>query len=89
MIHYYILDNAEPNGFREVTEAEFIALVGTEETAPYATRLYRGEITTDEVPEEIREAVISIVANRIARFGEYNSQQISSADFHSMIEEVL
>lgn len=89
MKHYYISDNTQPRGFVELSETEYYSLMGDETTRPYANALYRGNITVDKVPEEIRETVQSIVANKIARFGEYNSQQISSADFHSMIEEVL
>lgn len=57
MKHYYIADNTQPKGFIEVTETEFYALVGTEETRPYASKVYRGEISIEEVPEDLREAV--------------------------------
>jgi hypothetical protein len=50
----------KPKG--EITEAEYDALmaVHTEKRA-YAERVYAGEITIDEVPEEYREDVAEMV----------------------------
>lgn len=89
MKHYYIADNTQPKGFIEVTENEFYALVGTEETRPYASEVYRGEISIEEVPEDLREAVQVVVDNRIARWDEYKNQNISAGEMQDLIESAL
>lgn len=88
MTRYYISANNE-KGFIEVSEEEFTALLGTDETRPYASKVYRGELTIEEVPTELREAVQSVVDNKIAKFGEYNKQEVPASEFIDMIEEVL
>lgn len=89
MKHYYLSNPNSDKGFDEVTETEFYAIVGTEETRPYASKVYRGEMTIDEVPEEAREAVRSVVDAKIARFGEYKEQDIPANELKKMIEEVV
>lgn len=89
MKRYYISDKTQPNGFIEVTETEWNALVGTEETRPYTYRVYCGELSINDVPEELREQVQTIVNNKIARWGIYENQAISYRDFQNMIKEVL
>ena len=76
MKHYYITDLTQPKGFVEVTEAEWNAIIGTDETRPYASKVYRGEMTIEEVPEELREEVQAVVNNKIARWGAYDSLDI-------------
>lgn len=76
MKHYYITDLTQPKGFVEVTEAEWNAIVGTDETRPYASQVYRGEMTIEEVPEELREEVQTVVNNKIARWGTYENRDI-------------
>lgn len=89
MKHYYITDPTAEKGFIEVSEEEFTALLGTDETRPYATKVYRGELTIEEVPTELREAVQSVVDNKIAKFGEYNKQEVPASELNDIIEEVL
>lgn len=89
MKHYYITDPSSDKGFIEVSEAEFTALVGTEETRPYANKVYRNELSINEVPEDLREAVQAVVDAKIARWGEYNKQEVSSEELKSLVEEVL
>lgn len=88
MKHYYLTANNE-KGFVEVTEAEFFAVVGDETTHPYIGKVYRGELSIEEVPEEVREAVAEIVANRVARLGDYKSQEIPAIELKEMVEEAL
>lgn len=89
MKRYYIADRTQPKGFIEVTESEWNALIGTEETRPYTYNVYCGELSIDDVPEELREQVQAIVNNKITRWGTYDSQAISYRDFQNMIKEVL
>ena len=89
MKHYYLSGPSADKGFVEVTETEFNAIVGTEETRPYANRVYRGELSINEVPEDLREAVQAVVDAKIARWGEYNKQEVSSEELKSLVEEVL
>lgn len=86
--HYYISADNE-KGFEKVTESEWKAMYGDEATAPYAQRVYRGEITSEDVPEEYREVVRSIVDFKIQRFGEYHKREVTAAELKNMIEEVL
>lgn len=77
MKHYYISANNE-KGFEEVTEAEWLSLVGDENQRGYANKVYRGTMTIDEVPEENRETVQAIVDAKIAKWGLYENQTVSS-----------
>lgn len=85
MKRYYIADKTQPKGFVELTEAEFVAIVGDDITRPYANKMYCGVMTIDEVPEECRKAVSAIVQNKIARFGTYESRDISDSKALSII----
>ena len=86
MKHYYITDPSAERGFVEVSEAEFTAIVGTEETRPYTTKVYRGELSIEEVPEDLRSAVQAVVDAKIARWGEYNKQEVPATELKTMIE---
>lgn len=71
MKHYYLLDRKAPRGFEEITEEEYLAVVGLSPVREYATKVYRGKISIDDVPEEHREATQAVVDARIARLGAY------------------
>lgn len=87
MTRYYI---SSPEGVdKEITEAEWLSLIGEEPVSDYAIKVYKGEMIIDDVPEENREAVSSIVANKVARWGTYENQSINSDELVSMIEGVL
>lgn len=89
MKHYYLSDSSAEKGFVEVTEAEFTAIVGTKETRPYASKVYRGELSIEDVPEGLQEAVQAVVDAKIVRFGEYNQREISADELNKMLEDVL
>lgn len=89
MKHYYLTNPNLPRGFEEVTESEFLAFVGDESTRPYATKVYRGEISINEVPEELRDAVQSVVDAKIARLGVYANQDVPANELKTMIEEAI
>ncbi len=89
MKRYYISNPDSEKGFDEVTEAEFLAIIGDDTTRLYASEVYRGTLSMDEVPEDIREAVQIVVNNKIARFGKYSEREISADEFTTMLEEVL
>ena len=89
MKHYYITDSTQPEGFVEVTESEWFDLLGEGDNRIYSSKVYKGIMTLDEVPEENREIVATIVANKIAKWGEYQEQDISSDEFGDMIKEAL
>lgn len=78
MTRYYIADLNAPKGFAELSEDEWYALVGDDTTRPYASQLYCGDITIEDVPEELRETVQDIVDNKIARWGLYSERDIPS-----------
>ena len=85
MEHYYVADKTHPKGFVEVTEAEFVAIMGDDTTRPYVNKVYSGAMTIDEVPEERRETVYNIVQNKIARFGTYESHDIPDSEALNII----
>lgn len=82
---YYVADNTAPKGFVELTETEWLALMGDETTRPYATNVYRGEMPIDEVPAELQETVQAVVDTKIARFGLYSERRISADEALNII----
>lgn len=85
MTRYYITDPTAERGFVELTETEWFALIGDDTTRPYAGKLYRGEITIEEVPEDLCEAVQSVVDTRIARWGLYEERNLSDTEALNII----
>ena len=82
-------EGKEMKELTEVSEAEYLALVGDRIHAPYATKVYTGKMTLDDVPEEYRETVSAIVEKRIEFYGAYEDQEVPSDELKTMIEEVL
>lgn len=76
MTRYYIIHHNNEKGFDEVTQAEFFAVIGDDTHRPYADKVYSGEILLEDVPEEYRATVATIVANRTAKFGQYKETDI-------------
>ena len=72
-MRYYIEDANQPNGFLEVTEAEYNALFGDDITRPYVQAVYYGDMTIDDVPAEHREAVKTVISNKVSRWGLYKN----------------
>jgi hypothetical protein len=85
MTHYYIADFKAEKGFVELTESEWYALLGTEETRPYANKVYRGEMDISEVPEELREAVAAVVAAKVERWGLYSERELTAREALNII----
>lgn len=81
---YYIATNNE-KGFEEITETEFNKLFGIGEARKFSAKVYRGYITIEEVPEELRETVQTIVNNRITRFGAYENRNIPDSEALNII----
>ena len=73
MKHYYIFNKNAPHGFEEVTEEEYLAVVGLPPVSNYAFKVYTEKMSIDDVPEEHREATQAVVDTKIARFGAYRS----------------
>lgn len=71
MKHFYYILSPDFSGDERITEEQYLALFGDETRRPYATAVYKGEMALEAVPEEYREAVAAIVANRTARWGDY------------------
>ena len=85
MRHYYIVDNTKSKALEEITEAEWFALIGDETTRPYASKVYKGELSIDEVPEDLRESVQAVVNTKIARWGAYESRNIPDSEALNII----
>ena len=71
MKHYYIFNKNAPHGFEEVTEEEYLAVVGLPPVSNYAFKVYRGQMSIEDVPEEHREQTQAVVDAKIARLGVY------------------
>ena len=80
MTHYYISDHKAERVFVELTYEQWLALHGTDETAPYASQVYRGEITLDDVPEDIREEVAAVVQTKVDRWGLYSERELTDKE---------
>lgn len=74
----------------EITEAEYNRLL-TEirEKAALVDKLYSGEITLADVPEEWRDEIQRRVNERIAAEGEAAQEEITGDELLTMIEGVL
>lgn len=83
--HYYIADPKAEKGFVELSESEWLALMGTEEVRPYAGKVYRGEMDISEVPEELREAVAAVVATKVWRWGLYAERELQPQEALNII----
>lgn len=71
MKHYYLLNRKFPRGFEEITEEEYLAVVGLSPVREYAENVYRGMMYIEDVPEEHREQTQAVVDAKIARLGVY------------------
>ena len=71
MKHYYFINKNAPRGFEEVTEEEYISVVGLPPVKEYAEKVFRGEMSIEDVPEEHRETTQAVVDAKIARLGAY------------------
>lgn len=76
-MRYYISDENHPMGFVEASEAEYTAIFGDETIRPYASKVYYGELSIDEVPVELRASVQATVNEKIKRWGEYTYTEIT------------
>ena len=77
-------------GGTEITESEYNTLLSEiREKADLVDKLYSGEITIANVPEEWREEIQRRVDERIAVEGEAAEQPVSGDEFLSMLEGVL
>lgn len=82
---YYISDPTAARGFVELTESEWLALIGTEEVRPYTGKVYRGELSITEVPEELQESVQAVVDTKIARWGLYSERELPANEALNII----
>ncbi len=87
MKRYYIFNRSAEKGFEEVTEAEFNAIHGSEEVRPYAGKVYRGEISIDDVPKAHRSECARIVEAREKRFGRYEDLPLTGEELKQIMEE--
>ena len=71
MKKYYLLNRNSTIGFEEITEEEYLAVVGLPPVKDYAFKVYRGQMSIDDVPEEHREQTQAVVDAKIARLGAY------------------
>lgn len=58
----------------------WLYLSGDAKVRPYANDVYKGVISINEVPEELRESVQIIVDRKIAYYGSYENSEISDSE---------
>ena len=75
MKHYCLFNRNAPRGIEEVTEEEYLAVVGLPPVKDYAFKVYRGQMSIEDVPEEHREATQAVVDAKIARLGVYHTSK--------------
>lgn len=74
------------NGGTEITESEYNALLAEiREKAALVGKLYSGEITIEDVPEEWQEEIQRRVDERIQADGEAENQPISAEEAMDII----
>lgn len=83
----YILYN-NPS-FEVVDEETYIGFMGDSETRSYVTKVYRGLMTLEEVPETYRETVNTTVNNKISKWGTYDSQNIPVRELYELVENII
>lgn len=88
MKRYYIrTDNS--NGFEEVSEFMYLTLKSNKQNRAYADKLYRGEILLQDIPEDRRDSIQSIVSERIEKYGSYGAQPSDASEVLALAESVL
>lgn len=85
---YYIPTNNWTE-YETMTEDVYLSVVGNEKQAPYASKLYHKEITAEDIPDELRESVVQIVANKVKQWGEYADRIVPSEELRIMIETTI
>lgn len=86
MKKYYI--PSKNDNIEQITEKEYLSLIGNTEQRPYVSKLYRELITIEEVPEDMRDEVQAIVKNRILRYDKYDEQPASTKDIQEIIQAI-
>lgn len=83
---YVVVNHYKP--VEQLTEAEYLSLYGDESQRPYVLQLYKEEITSDSIPEDLRESVQTIVNNRIARWGLWKDLPANTHEVSELVEAV-
>lgn len=68
---YYLFNRNAPQGVEEVTEDEYLSIIGLPPVKDYAFKVYHEQMSIEDVPEEHREATQAIVDAKIVHFGAY------------------
>lgn len=78
--HFYLSPVSNDGEHEEVTESVWFDIIGDKDHREYAYKVYRGELSIEEVPEDKRETVQKIVNNKIARWGAFDKREISDRE---------
>lgn len=77
---FYLYSAAHEGCYDEVAETEWLTIIGDNDHRKYASQVYCGKISIEEVPEDKRETVQKIVNNKIARWGSFDNREISDSE---------
>lgn len=77
-----------PGGIDTISDDEVAVLFGAPEYRVYVSRVYRGEISLNDVPEAYREAVVYCVNERTTRLGRHSDQPAQSDEVLELVQTI-
>ena len=87
MKNYYI--PSAYGGLEQVTKEEYLSLFGDKEHRSYVNKLYCNTITINDIPEELRESVQSIVKAREYKYGKYANHPANQKDIQRLVDALI
>lgn len=79
MKKYYLLG-------KEVSYEEWLSITGEEQDYQYIAKLYRNTISIEDIPEDRRDAVQTVVNNKIAKYGTYESHVMPASELKTLVD---
>ena len=87
-MNYYYIPSSTDQGYVQIAESEFLGIVAEKQRKNYANKVYYGKIELDSIPEEHREAVQTLVAERVAKHGRFEDKRISPFEVRQFVEGI-
>lgn len=87
-MNYYYIPSTTDQGYEQVEESAFLAMIAESQRKRYANKVYCGTIELEAVPEEHLEAVRTLVAKRVAKHGKYEDKRINPFEVLKAVENL-
>lgn len=71
---------------KEVSFDEWLSITGEKQDRPYINKLYRNTISIEDIPEDRRDAVQTVVNNKIAKYGTYESHIMPANELKTLVD---